>query len=76
MGADPLGRDPVPDNDDLVRAALSRRLRRRGAAREMAALLGVTEAYLSQLRRRGTVPPRVAYLLGFRRVCRWEQIDK
>jgi hypothetical protein len=69
-----LSREPVAENEDEVVAALAKRLKRRGAARELAELMGASEAYVSQCRRRKTVPAKLAYLLGYRRVVRWEKM--
>ena len=68
------GRDQLAENEAEVRAALDKRLKRKGAAREMDEMLGLTESYISQMRK-GPVPPKVAYGLGYRRVVRWEKLS-
>ena len=70
----PLTRNQVAENEAEVLAALRKRLERRGAARELADLLGASESYISQIRQRKTIPPKVAYALGYRRVVRWEKM--
>ena len=69
-----LRRNQVAENEAEVIEALRKRLERRGAARELADLLGASESYISQIRQKKTVPPKVAYALGYRLVVRWEKI--
>lgn len=70
----PFASDAI-EGEAQVRAALTARLERRGAAREMADNLGVSEPYISAIKN-GTraMPPKVAHFLGFRRRCRWERL--
>jgi transcriptional regulator with XRE-family HTH domain len=69
-------REQVAENEAEVRAALRRRLAVKGSARKLAVLLGLTEAYISQLKRgQGPVPPKIAYVLGYERVVTWRKID-
>ena len=62
-------------DDQVVRDALRRRLQPRGAAKALAEQLGLSTAYLSQMKGGDKpVSPRVAELLGYRRTIQWEPI--
>jgi transcriptional regulator with XRE-family HTH domain len=71
------GREPPEiENEEAVLDALRRRLKVRGAARQIADAAGVTTALLSMIkggRRRPNL--RVAEALGFRRVVRFERVE-
>lgn len=61
--------------DDAVRAELKRRLARRGAAKQVAADIGVSPSILCRVAK-GALPPseKVAEGLGFRRVVAFERV--
>lgn len=58
-----------------VRAVLQARLAEHGASTALAQELGVSRAYISQVRKgQKPISPRLAELLGFRRVVLWEKL--
>ncbi len=60
--------------DDDIRDALIAYLAPRGAATEMAERLGVTKAYISQMKTGlRPVSDRVAQVIGFRKRVIWER---
>lgn len=73
--ADSFIRDHRAENENEVRDILKERLSRRGAAKEMATSLGCSDPYLS-LVKNGVrpLPQKIAAMLGFRRVIRWERM--
>lgn len=76
MGEAAFFRDAEAENEVEVRSALDKRLSERGAAKEMASFLGVSEAYISSVRNgHRAVPPKIAFLLGYRRRIWWEKLS-
>lgn len=62
-------------DESEVRAALQAKLAEHGAASALARELGVSRAYISMVQTgKAPISPRLAELLGFRRVVIWEKL--